>query len=98
MDTTAEVTQIIARNLKLPPEKLTPDTKLADLGAESLEVIEIVFELEEKYDISISLKAGEGTLALKPDPKNPTAPQGEFNTVGDIAQVVQALVDAKKSA
>ena len=47
-----EVRRIIARELKVPLEHLTPDTALPDLGVESLDLIEIIFALEEKFDIS----------------------------------------------
>ena len=56
-----DVRSIIAQSLKLPVEKLTPETRLEELGAESLDVIEIVFALEEKYDIAIPLRADEAT-------------------------------------
>jgi acyl carrier protein len=52
---TDEVMQIIARELKIPPERLAPDTALQDLGVESLDLIEIIFALEEKFDISIPI-------------------------------------------
>jgi acyl carrier protein len=50
---TEEVTQIIVRELKIPVEPLTPNTALQDLGVESRDLIEIIFALEEKFDISI---------------------------------------------
>ena len=56
-----EVRQIIAQTLKVPIEQLTPDTRLDDIGAASLDVIEIVFELEEKFGISIPFNPDEGS-------------------------------------
>ncbi|MGA2816802.1 MAG: acyl carrier protein, partial [Xanthobacteraceae bacterium] len=56
-----DVRSIVAQSLKIPIEQLTPDKHLDELGAESLDVIEIVFALEEKFDITIPLKADEAT-------------------------------------
>lgn len=93
MDVADDVKQVIAKELKISVEQLTDDTKLADLGAESLDVIEIVFNLEEKFNIDISVK----TTAA---PSDTAKVQGgtdlaDFATVGDICRAVRALVDAK---
>ena len=93
-----DVQSIIAKSLNIPIERLTPDSRLDELGAESLDVIEIVFGLEEKFDITIPLKADEATRLASPgkggDDKggNPDMP---FSTVGDVADIVQKLIAAK---
>ena len=98
-----DVRSIIAQSLKLPVEKLTPETRLEELGAESLDVIEIVFALEEKYDIAIPLRADEATRLVQSDAGGPAkASLGDgqdvpFSTVGDVAQIVEKLVAAKAS-
>jgi acyl carrier protein len=56
-----DVRSIIAKSLNIPVEQLTPDKRLDELGAESLDVIEIVFALEEKYDIAIPLQGSDAT-------------------------------------
>ncbi len=90
-----DVRSIIAKSLNIAVERLTPETRLDELGAESLDVIEIVFGLEEKFDITIPLKADEATrLAASDKGGNPEMP---FSTVGDVADIVQKLVDAKVS-
>ena len=96
MDVTSEVKQTIAAELKLPLEQLHDDTKLADLGAESIDLIEIIFALEEKFDIDISVKAG---AARQQPGANPTsaASLSDFATIGDVCRAVQALVDAKSA-
>ena len=83
MDVAQDVKLVISEALKIPLERLTDETKLEDLGAESLKIIEMVFELEEKFDISISLTPNaEGrSVAL--------------STVGDVSRAVKDLVDAK---
>jgi acyl carrier protein len=93
MEVTDEVKAVIAKELKLPVEELGDERKLADLGAESLDVIEIVFQLEEKFNIDISVK-------MAPDGATGGQAGGgmsDFATVGDICRAVKALVDAKAS-
>ena len=92
-----DVRTIIAKSLNIPVERLTPDTRLDELGAESLDVIEIVFGLEEKFDITIPLKADDATrLANTGQSPAPSAGQDmPFSTVGDVAEIVQKLVAAK---
>jgi acyl carrier protein len=94
MEVADEVKAVIAKELKLPVEELSDDRKLADLGAESLDVIEIVFQLEEKFNIDISVKMAPGADAAKPQSE---ADLAAFATVGDICRAVKALVDAKAS-
>lgn len=91
-----DVSTIIAQSLKLPTERLTPDTRLDELGAESLDVIEIVFGLEEKFDISIPFKADAGTRVTIPGKDG--GEEIEFTTVGDVAKIVERLVAAKAKA
>jgi acyl carrier protein len=88
-----DVRTIIAKSLNIPVDRLTPDSRLEELGAESLDVIEIVFGLEEKFDITIPLKADEATrLATSGKSGDQDMP---FSTVGDVAEIVQKLVAAK---
>jgi acyl carrier protein len=98
-----DVRSIIAQSLKIPVDKLTPETRLEELGAESLDVIEIVFALEEKYDIAIPLRADDATrLTKSEDGGAAKADQGggqdvPFSTFGDVAEMVEKLVAAKAS-
>ena len=93
---TDEVRQIIARELKIPIERLTPETKLQELGVESLDLIEIIFALEEKFDINIPYNANEATAADNREAA--TAGLGKLETIGQISAAVKNLVDTKTSA
>jgi len=97
MEIIDEVRQVIAKTLKMPVEQLTADTRLEDIGAESLDVIEIVFELEEKFGISIPFQANEGAR-MRPQGDKVESPQMDFKTIGDVAKAVKALVDAKAAS
>lgn len=90
-----DVRSIIAKSLNIPVERLTPESRLDELGAESLDVIEIVFGLEEKFDITIPLKADDASRLATSG--NSGAPEMPFSTVGDVADIVQKLVAAKPS-
>jgi len=96
LDILDDVRAIISKSLKIPIERLTPDARLDELGAESLDVIEIVFDLEEKFDISIPFKADEGTRPTKSDVGDGNG-EMQFSTIGDIADMVKKLVEAKPS-
>jgi acyl carrier protein len=90
---TDEVGQIVSRELKIPLERLTPDTPLQDLGVESLDLIELIFALEDKFDISIPYNANVGTTAGKAGPAN--AGTGKLTTIAQISAAVKGLLDAK---
>ena len=48
------VIEIVAEQLGVDKEKITPETSFVnDLGADSLDTVELVMELEEEFDISI---------------------------------------------
>jgi acyl carrier protein len=92
-----EVRQIIAQTLRVPVEQLTPDTRLDDIGAESLDVIEIVFELEEKFGISIPFNPEEGSLRRAGEEPN-EAGDLAFQTIGEVANAVKSLIDTKRAS
>jgi acyl carrier protein len=54
------VVEIVAEQLGADKEKIKPETHFVnDLGADSLDVVELVMELEEEFDISIPDDAAE---------------------------------------
>ena len=89
LDRADEIKQVIARSLQIPVETLTDDATLQDLGIPSIQVIEMVFDLEEAFDIAISLDG----RALATD--GAEGGKSAFRTVGDVVRGVQGLVDAK---
>ncbi len=49
-----ELRGMIATILSVEPENIKPETKLKDdLGADSLDLFQLVVELEEKYDTEV---------------------------------------------
>ena len=54
------VIDIVAEQLGVDKEKVTPETSFVnDLGADSLDTVELVMELEEEFDINIADDAAE---------------------------------------
>ncbi len=47
------VFELIAREQKCSPADLTLDTRLEDLGIDSLRAITILYQLEEQFDIEV---------------------------------------------
>ena len=77
-------------------ERLAPDTALQDLGVESLDLIEIIFALEEKFDISIPYNANEAATAGSGDATQ--GGLGKLETIEQISAAVKGLVGAKTAA
>lgn len=76
-----KVVQIIAEQAMLDPEVVKPTSTPEELGLDSLGLVEIVFAIEETFDISVPYNAN--------DPA-----QSEFSiaTVQDVADGVRRLV------
>jgi acyl carrier protein len=82
-DVTADVIAIIAKKVRVDRPKIEMTDRLEELGLESLDAVEMIFDLEEKFDIQI--------------PYNANNPRTEFDTVGEVVRAIQDLVDKKKS-
>jgi acyl carrier protein len=55
-----KVKEIIVRELKLDAEKVTMEASLEnDLGADSLDAVEVIMALEEEFDLEFSDEASE---------------------------------------
>jgi acyl carrier protein len=84
-DVTADVIAVIAK--KVPAEKrgeIKPSDNLKDLGLESIDALELVFDLEEKFGIQI--------------PYNANSADADFSTVGDIVSAIQRIAGESKRA
>ncbi|MFE1748045.1 acyl carrier protein [Coleofasciculus sp. H7-2] len=54
------VKKIVAEQLEVEPDEVTPQASFAnDLGADSLDTVELVMALEEEFDIEIPDEAAE---------------------------------------
>jgi acyl carrier protein len=82
-DVTNDVVAIIAKKKRVEKPTVELSDRLEDLGLESLDAVEMIFDLEEKFDIEIPYNA------------NTNNPRTEFETVGDVVKSIQKLVDKK---
>ncbi len=80
---TNDVVAIIAKKKRVEKPTVELSDRLEDLGLESLDAVEMIFDLEEKFDIEIPYNA------------NTNNPRTEFETVGDVVKSIQKLVDKK---
>ena len=78
MTTLQTVQAILKKDFDLAPEVLQPEARLEDLAIDSLAVIEVMFEVEEKFGITV--------------PSEPAALQTQMKTVGDLVAYVDKLI------
>jgi acyl carrier protein len=66
MDVEAKVTQIIVQQLGVDAAKVTPEASFVDdLGADSLDVVELVMAFEEEFGVEIPDEAAEKIATVK---------------------------------
>jgi len=60
-----EVKEVVAEQLGVSKDEIKEDSKFVeDLGADSLDVVELVMALEEKFDIEIPDEAAESITTV----------------------------------
>lgn len=77
--TESQIINIISAQAMIDASNLTPQTKLADLALDSLMMVEVVFALEETFDVSIPFNA------------NTNAPEFDLTSIASIATAIDAL-------
>jgi len=66
MDVEAKVKEIIVQQLGVDAEKVTADASFVDdLGADSLDVVELVMAFEEEFSVEIPDEAAEKIATVK---------------------------------
>ena len=80
-DVARKIIQIIAEQAMLEPHEVTMDASPEQLGLDSLGLVEIVFAIEEAFDISIPFNANE-----------PAASEFDISSVGKIVAAVRQLM------
>ncbi len=75
-----EILDIVAKETGVDRSRLTPDAIISDLEIPSLDLVQTIFAIEERYKVDIPV-VSERTGA-------------EFQTVGDLVQHVLATLDA----
>lgn len=81
--TARTIVAIIAEKALLSPDDLTVETRLADLALDSLAMVELIFALEEAFDIEVPFNA------------NDTEAGFDLTSVGAIITAVEGLLSQK---
>lgn len=76
-----EIIDKIKAHADMDGGEIAPETELTALGIHSLELTEIIFDIEEAYDIEIEMNTVEAWSNLK--------------NVGDMVAAVRELIGAK---
>jgi len=76
-----EILDIIAQKAIIDRSKLTPEVKLSDLNVSSLDMVEVVFALEDRFAIQL--------------PFNANTSANEVQTVGDVIAMVEKQLAVK---
>lgn len=61
-DTEKKVIEIIAKKLSIPVENINPEATFKSLGADSLDIVEIIMNFEEIFNIEIKDEDAEKIL------------------------------------
>jgi acyl carrier protein len=85
MASTAQgVLEIVAAHSRRDVSKISTETTLGELGIDSLDVLEIVFAIEEAYDIA---------LPFGPE----SASESGLGSIGDLVRMVDDLISRPRS-
>lgn len=80
-DLEEKILDIIVEKTPLTRDRLGRDARIEDLEISSLDFVEIVFAVEEEFDIEV--------------PYNANTLDSEFETLGDIMDAVAAQLESK---
>ncbi len=78
MSVLEQVIKIVAKQLDKDPSEFDETTDLEAAGFESLDVIEMVFNLEDEFKIDIPFNANESEVR-------------QMRTVGDIVKLIEEI-------
>jgi acyl carrier protein len=78
------VIAILAEQAVLEPGQVRPDATLADLGIDSLGLVETIFAIEEAFEVSVPFNANE-----------PAKSEFDISSVDAIVRAVESLIAAK---
>jgi len=82
-----KVVAIIAEQAMVDPADISDETSPDELGLDSLALVEVVFGIEEAFDISVPYNAND-----------PGESQFDLSTVGAIVAAVEHLIAQKERA
>jgi acyl carrier protein len=80
----ADIIAILAEQAMVDPADVTLDQTLTDLGIDSLGLVECIFAIEERFDLSVPFNAND-----------PSASDFDISSVGAIIAAVKTLQDGQ---
>ncbi len=87
MNTLETVQGMLADEFKLPPARLVPEAKLEELGVDSLNQIDLIFKLEDRFN-----------LKIKDDSRKLVTIQDVVGYIDELVAQQQASSDQRPSA
>lgn len=54
-----KIIRLVAEKAAMPIEWINEDTRIEDLGIDSLDFVELIFEIEETYNITIPVETDD---------------------------------------
>jgi len=85
MSVEQKIVEILAEQAVLEPSEVPMGATLAELGIDSMNLVEIIFAIEENFDIQIPFNANE-----------PEATGFDISSVKSIVAAVEGLLGAQK--
>ena len=76
-----EIVDIVAQKAQIDRSKLTREASLVDLQVSSLDMVDVIFTLEDKFGIEL--------------PFNANTNAGDFKTLGDLIDMVEKQLAGK---
>ncbi|MEM7178240.1 MAG: acyl carrier protein [Pseudomonadota bacterium] len=86
-DVTTKIIAIIAEQAMMEPGDISAESSLEELGLDSLALVEVVFGIEESFDVSVPFNAND-----------PTESDFDITNVQAIVDGVKKLIADRESA
>ncbi len=80
-DLASDVIAVISKKAPAGRKEIALTDRLEDIGIESIDALEMIFDLEERFGVQI--------------PYNANSAGQEFATVGDVVKAIEELVEKK---
>jgi len=59
------ILRVVSSLKRIPPESVTPDSNLQELGLDSLDSVNLLFELENEFNVSIPDEFTQGITTVR---------------------------------
>lgn len=82
-----QVIEIVAEQAMLEPSDVAPDNRLDELGVDSMALVECIFAIEERFEITVPFNANA-----------PDAKGFDISTVASVTAAVERLIAEQSDA